>query len=228
MVKPLALRFPAASVAGLVLTLGFPFLFLLVPSMAHQTLSNQRQDLWVVVSEWAATIALAAIVVFWERLPFAASIGLRKPRWFDALATVLAIFATMLTAGIVAAVFHLSSAQLSSVNPAAIQALPFALRLAMTLTAGFCEEVLLRGYALERLASLTGSIWIGVPIVITVFTLGHVVRYGVSLQLIGVAIIGTFLTLLYAWRRNLWPCIAMHWIIDGVGLLLAPSFAHPA
>ncbi len=222
----MASRYPWGSIAGLIFALAFPFSLMLVPSMAHQDLADVRQDLWMAAAEWAATLILVMISVYWERLPFAASVGLRKPQWFDAIAALLALVATFATASIVLAAFRLNGAALSPEKAAEVQALPLLLRLTMVLTAGFCEEVIYRGYALERMASLTRTIWIGVPVTILLFTLAHTVRYGFSPGLIGVAVTGTFLALLYVWRRNLWPCIAMHWIIDGVGLLLGPIGGH--
>ena len=41
---------------------------------------------------------------------------------------------------------------------------------------------------------------------------------------LGVAGIAVMLTLLYIWRRNIWPCIALHWLIDGFPLLVIPAF----
>jgi uncharacterized protein len=226
--KSIALRSPIPSIVGLVFALGWPFvLFLIIPSRAQPDITNARQDLQTVVAEWAAVLILALIIVFWERLPFAASIGLRKPSWFDALATVLALVATVVTFAIVELAMHLPKGVISNIDPAKLQAMPFLLRLLLVLTAGFCEEVLFRGYAVERLALLTGRVWIGAFVAIVLFTLAHVARYGFSPSLIGVAVTGVFLTLLYAWRRNLWPCIAMHWTIDGIALLLAPAFVHP-
>jgi len=202
-------------------------LFWLVPGQTHQSVTNANQDLQIILVEWVATILLASIVVFWERLPFAASVGLRKPRWLDILAVLLALIATSVTIWTIAYAFGLKASALPNVDPAKLKALPFALRFTLVLTAGFCEEVLFRGYAIERLAALTGKLWVGALAAIALFTLGHVARYGFSVGLLGVGIIAVFVTLLYVWRRSLWPCIAMHWIIDGLPLLLGPIFIRP-
>jgi membrane protease YdiL (CAAX protease family) len=63
---------------------------------------------------------------------------------------------------------------------------------------------------------------------IALFTLGHFGRYGFSPGLLAVAVIGAALSFLYVWRRNIWPCIVLHWFIDGTQLLIATAFvAHP-
>jgi membrane protease YdiL (CAAX protease family) len=93
------------------------------------------------------------------------------------------------------------------------------------LTAGFCEELMFRAYAIERLAMFSGKLWVGGLVTAVLFTLGHVPRYGWSVSLAGVFIIGTFLTVLYVRQRNLWLCAAVHAASDAMGLVIGPAFA---
>lgn len=101
---------------------------------------------------------------------------------------------------------------------------PFGLRAALIITAGICEEILFRGYALERLALFTKNIWIAGLVGTILFTLAHAPRYGFRPDLIGVFAIGAILSLVYIWRRNIAGCIALHWLIDGSGVLFVPAF----
>lgn len=227
---PLVLRSKTASIVGLVIALGWPLLFLATPWQAHQNIANAGQDVGVLIAEWLAFAVIAAIVVFWERLPLFASVGLRRPRWADFGAMLLAFVALFILLALIGVLARASGASgvsfAGSADMKAIFAIPFALRLGVVLTAGFCEEFFFRGYAIERLTALTGKTWIGVVAAIVLFTLGHVARYGFTLGLLGVAVIATALSVLYAVRRNLWPCIAMHWIVDGLPLVVAPFFLH--
>jgi membrane protease YdiL (CAAX protease family) len=86
------------------------------------------------------------------------------------------------------------------------------------LTAGFVEEVLYRGYAIERVAYLTGSHWIGGAFSIAVFALVHLPFWGAGI-LFSSAFAGTVFTLLYVWLRNLWPCIIAHTLLDAIALI---------
>lgn len=173
--------------------------------------------------EWLALAALILIVVFWERLPLFASLGIRRLAKMD-VGIIAAI--VVLTIAVVGFLAH-SPPKMPRAGNMLAQALavPFWLRVALVLTAGICEELFFRGYAIERLRGLTGNTWIGALLGTVLFTLGHIPRYGLSSGLLGVAFIGALLSAIYVWRRNLFPCIALHWFFDAISLLAIPSFA---
>ncbi|MBV9149528.1 MAG: CPBP family intramembrane metalloprotease [Candidatus Eremiobacteraeota bacterium] len=223
MAVALNLRARTPTIVGLIVALGWPLLFLVLPNQRHQNVTDMRQDEQIIAFEWIVTILVALIIIFWERLPLAHSVGLRRPVWRDALIALVALIVLAVTIAIVAFALHTRSA-FSNVDPTKLRALPFALRFGIVFTAGFCEEFLFRGYAIERLIALTGKLWIGGVGAIVLFTVGHIARYGIGVELLGVAIIATFLTLIYIRRRSLWPCIVMHWVVDGLPLVVAPHF----
>jgi membrane protease YdiL (CAAX protease family) len=107
-------------------------------------------------------------------------------------------------------------------------AIPIGIRIFTFLTAGFCEELLFRAYAIERLTMLTGNLWAGSIAAVVLFTLGHIPRYGFGPELLGVLFIAVALTALYAWRRNFWVCATMHAAIDAFGLVVAPALSAHA
>ncbi len=101
------------------------------------------------------------------------------------------------------------------------------LRIAMFVTAGFCEELTLRAYAIERLALFTGNLPIAGIVTAAVFTLAHAPRYGFTPLLLGVAVFAIALTALYLKTRNLFACAIVHALIDSVGLVIRPALgAH--
>jgi uncharacterized protein len=208
----------AAAIAGLIVALGSPFLLPYLPGQAHQNIADVKQNIGILVFEWIVALAILAIVLFWERLPLG-SIGFRTPSWRDvgamAITTVGLFVATALFAALAPSIA-------SGATPAQIVAVPLALRIALFLTAGFCEELMFRAYAIERLTLFTGKLWISGAVSVALFTLGHVPRYSFHLSLVAVAIIAAFLTALYLWRRNFWLCAAMHAIVDCIGLVIAP------
>lgn len=111
---------------------------------------------------------------------------------------------------------HLSESQQVS----QLMATPFWWRLISVIRAAIGEEILFRGFAIERGRELFGSLRIASTLSWIVFTLEHVSTWGWSHILIA-GFGGLLLTLLYVWRRNLWINIIAHFIVDGASVLLA-------
>ncbi len=97
-------------------------------------------------------------------------------------------------------------------------ATPFLWRFFSVIRAAVGEEILFRGYAIERLQEITGSKFVAAALSCTIFTLEHVGPWGWShLLLAGFG--GIILTVLYLSRRNLWVNIIAHFIVDGAAFL---------
>ncbi|MDQ2866213.1 MAG: CPBP family intramembrane metalloprotease [Candidatus Eremiobacteraeota bacterium] len=209
-----------ATIVGLIFALGWPAIF---PIVQHrqQDLGNVKQDFGIIVLEWTALIVLFGIVLFWERLNPLDSTGFVRPKHIDlAIVGGLVVLAAIVTA--VLAHAHITMPRKGNMLAQALD-VPVALRIALVVTAGICEEAFFRGYALERLRALTGNIWVGALIGTALFTAAHIPRYGLSVGLIGVAATGAVLSAIYVWRRNLLPCIALHCFLDGMSLLAIPA-----
>lgn len=98
---------------------------------------------------------------------------------------------------------------------------PSLLLLSVTqLRAGICEELCVRGYAIERLQFLTGSRWIAGSLSLSVFALSHfrAGALGIILALAG----GLVLTLLYMWRRDLLANMITHTVADFIPNVMLP------
>jgi CAAX protease family protein len=94
--------------------------------------------------------------------------------------------------------------------------------LALTLTAGFCEEVIYRGYLQRQFAALTQSAAGGIVLQALTFGAGHTYQ-GWRFVLI-IAVIGTMFGLLAHRCRSLRPGMMAHFLQDGIGGLLARKF----
>lgn len=82
------------------------------------------------------------------------------------------------------------------------------------LTAGITEEILFRGYSLERLHEITGNKWISGLISLIFFVAVHATGWNIA-HIIGVVIpLGIILTGLYFWQRNLLFVMIVHVVID--------------
>ena len=94
--------------------------------------------------------------------------------------------------------------------------------LTLTLTAGFCEEVIYRGYLQHQFAALTQSALGGIVLQALAFGAGHTYQ-GWRFVLI-IAVIGTMFGLLAHRCRSLRPGMVAHFLQDSIGGFLARKF----
>ena len=87
------------------------------------------------------------------------------------------------------------------------------------LTAGFCEEVVFRGYFQRQFSILTRSTAAGVVLQGVVF--GAVHGYQGWKYMLLIAVFGSLFGLLALWRGSLRPGMIAHFVQDGVGGLVA-------
>jgi membrane protease YdiL (CAAX protease family) len=168
---------------------------------------------------WSIVILLLLYVRKIEIRPLS-SIGFRRPRFSDvligiaagviALAGIAAIFYGIFPA------FHLDESH----NVNQLLATPLWWRLMSVVRAAVGEEMLFRGYVIERGQELTKSMTAACLLSWVVFTIEHVGTWGWS-HVIVAGFGGLVLTALYVCRRNLWCNILAHLIVDGVGVLAA-------
>jgi membrane protease YdiL (CAAX protease family) len=170
---------------------------------------------------WAYLAAMLLYVRRIERRPLA-SIGFRPPGAANLALGVLAGVAVLAMLGamyfLVLPALHLDDSVAATANGGALMATPFWWRLVSTVRAAVAEEVLFRGYAMERIEELTGSRAVATVLSLAVFTLDHVSSWGWSHELV-VAVGGLAFSLLYLWRRNLWVNIIAHFIVDAASVL---------
>ena len=98
---------------------------------------------------------------------------------------------------------------------------PILVSLFTAFTAGVAEEILYRGFLIERLAAITGSLSWGAVIAFIAFVLMHLQFWGLG-GLIQIGVWTLVVTGLYVWRRNLGACMLMHFLNDTFALVLAP------
>ncbi len=99
---------------------------------------------------------------------------------------------------------------------------PIWLRALLAARAGFVEEILYRGYLIERLNRLTDKVWPGALLSLVIHTVIHIPPLGPG-QTLGVVFpISAILTGLYVWKRNLTLNITVHFLIDFLVLVLIP------
>jgi membrane protease YdiL (CAAX protease family) len=97
-----------------------------------------------------------------------------------------------------------------------------ALFLVVAASAGFCEEIVFRGYLLNQFRAMTGSTWAAVVIQAFVFGASHGYEGPKTMILLGVY--GVMFGVLARWRRSLRPGMLAHALHDGVVGLVARHF----
>lgn len=172
---------------------------------------------------WMMGIGVVIVVLFWERQPLR-SIGLRRLTVKEGLLSLLfgiLLFILVPALGIFTErVVGISTSTMGVV--AALAKYPIWFRAILAARAGFVEEILYRGYPIERLNRLTGRIWLGALISLIIHTAIHIPPLGLGHTLCVVLPISAILTGLYVWKRNLTLNITVHFLIDFLALVLLP------
>lgn len=119
---------------------------------------------------------------------------------------------------------------LKAVPPPSLQAMmprtavEMTLWVLLSLTGGFCEEVIFRGYLQRQFSALTHSLWGGIVLQSIAFGLSHGYQ-GWRLMSI-IAIYGACFGWLAHWRRSLRPGMLGHAVQDTAGGLLSYLQMH--
>ena len=138
--------------------------------------------------------------------------------WIVSL-VVLAVIASLLRP------FHLGTAQKTLAALAPRTATEMLLWIALSCSAGFCEEFVFRGYLLRQFSSPIHRLWLGVVASSLLFGIGH--GYEGAAGMIAIAAYGALFCGLTILRRTLRPGMmahAWHDIFSGAMLALAHHF----
>lgn len=168
---------------------------------------------------WLMAGLLLAYVLFYERRPLR-SIGFAKLDW-KSLAWGVGGAAVMVAgmAFIYLVIFPALGLLAKEEQMGDVKALPLWLRIGLVTRAAVFEELFYRGFAIERLADLTGRRWLAALISLGMFTIAHLGYWGWT-HLIVAGFGGLVLTALYLMRRDLASNMVAHWLTDAVGFLL--------
>lgn len=168
--------------------------------------------------QWAVALAVLGVVVGIEDRSLA-SVGFRRPAWRDLayLVGTAAVVMAVFIAGppLIAATGLPTTEGASSPEPTA----GIGVALLGAVTTGVVEEILYRGYPLERLLEHTDSAAVAGTLTVAVFTLAHLVAWPVG-NVVLVAAVSVVLTAVYLRRRTLVPVVGAHvgiWVLAVLG-----------
>ena len=175
-----------------------------------------REAVW-----WFYAVALLVWLLKAEKLPLR-SIGLRLPTG-KTIAFGLLGFVALLAVFVVHFAVLIPKLHLDPSGAAAqrnvILATPYWFRVLLVLRAAVVEEIIFRGYLIEKVRQVVGNTVVAVLVSITAFTLAHLSGWG-AVHLIPVFGTAVVLALLYVWKRDLGSNMIAHFLIDGMGFLL--------
>jgi membrane protease YdiL (CAAX protease family) len=152
------------------------------------------------------------------------SIGFRKfPRKYIWIAIVAYLVYVLISAGLEPVLKSMGLQSLRDLSPT-LKDYGFPLLFGLFLTGTFVEEILYRGYIIERVTELTGRKWLAGTISWLTFTLVHIRFFGLG-PMLEVAVIAAILVMLYTRAKSIWPAIIVHGISDVIGFLIGPFIA---
>ena len=207
------------SIAGLLIALGGPPLVAFYGTHGASRPESLATNLLCQAALLGLLMAIMLIVLVWERAPLS-SLGLRPVglSTFAWAAGIAALFIFLLGPVILRIPEWLGRPGFD--RPLAdLQKLPVWYLLLAVLVGGSVEELLYRGFAIERLAHIIGSDWLAAAAVIALFGLGHVPLWGWTPALTTM-IPGAVLTIFYLWHRDITANILAHVATDFVGIVL--------
>lgn len=214
---------PRRNIVPTIVGLGLALFALPIFSAAYRAIAGENRSNWQVLTREIAIFLLVAsllwIVKRWERLPLT-SIGLRfnalptsllRGLWLGAilLAVTVGLYLLLRRFGV-----HLGEDHGSAFHPSLLIITVGMLR------AGVAEEIFYRGFAIERLQSLTGSKLFAVLMPLTIFAVSHY-RQGVG-GIAAALVLGGILTVFYMKFRDLVANITAHFLADFVLNVVLP------
>jgi len=169
------------------------------------------------VLQWIVVIFLLLIIFFWEKKPLN-SIGIKKITKMDVIWGFVVLIIQVLSNVVIerlVILLHLVSQSSETVH---VLMLPYSLKIFLVLTAGITEEIIFRGYLIERINLLSGRLVFSAIISYFVFVIFHIPFWGFG-GAIQMAVWTIPITILYVRRRNLTTCIFVHLLYDGAILV---------
>lgn len=161
--------------------------------------------------QWGLVVAVVGVAVSSEGQSLA-EIGFRRPTWVDLGYTLAAVIAALLVfAGTdpVVEALGLPMAEDAATMSASVG---LGIALAGAVTTGIVEEILFRGYPIERLLAYTDSPLVAGGLAWGVFTLAHTVVWPVG-NLLQIAAVAAVFTFVYIRLRTLVPVISAHVLV---------------
>lgn len=203
------------TLAGLILSIFGYFLVLLIKNLTSFSMRLPEQNLAFLglILIWILVVILLIIVRNGEKRAFS-SIGFKSISGKEILLAVGVGIVLSLTVPL----FTLIASQVIPANSAGIDDVvsntSWWLIFVSILTAGITEEIVFRGYIIERMVEITKKNWIGILVSVIAFVLPHTMSWNMTHVIAVVLPLGLILSGLYLWKRNVVFNMIVHIVID--------------
>ncbi|MEN8172951.1 MAG: type II CAAX endopeptidase family protein [Chloroflexota bacterium] len=201
--------------AGLLLSIFGYLLVLATTSLSpiSNTLSEQKLTIIGLILIWLLVAVLLVIVRKGEKRTFS-SIGFKSITGRDILLAIVIGAALSLTVPL----FTLLASQIFPSNGGdiheVVSSTSWWMIFVSVLTAGITEEIIFRGYIIERINEITKKKWTAVLVSLIAFILPHTMSWNMTHVIAVVLPLGLILSGLYLWKRNLLFNMIIHVVID--------------
>ena len=158
--------------------------------------------------QWGIAGTVVGVTIGSKRQSFT-DIGFRRLGWLDigyTVAPVIAVLLVFVSADPIVARLGLSVAEAVGTMTTGVS---ITVALAGAVTTGIVEQILFRGYPIERLLEYTDSSLFAGGLTWAVFTLGHAVVWPIG-DLLQIGAVAAIPTAVYVRRRTLIPVISAH------------------
>lgn len=195
--------------AGISIALLLPILFnLVILPLLKVKLGEETSDYLGIAAMWAITLLLAFYIRIFENVKLSLygfkSLSVKMILIATGLGILLSLFIPLFYSGVSFLFEHNSGLQ-------TIEEKSSILVLAGVITAAFTEEILFRGYPLEKLKKYK---WWGPVSSVVAFTLAHAQNWSI-LHILGIVLpLGIILTIAYIKTRNIFFVMIIHLMID--------------
>ena len=164
------------------------------------------------VRMWAISGVLVALVLYWEQRPLA-SIGLQRPTVKTIGLGVGGFIANLVVFTLLNPIINALGLGTTQEAVRAYSPLSIWITVLLAVTAGITEEIIFRGYLLERIEEATGALWVGAVLSAVIFTLLHLPQWGAGATL-QIGIWTAIVTVYYIMTRDLGATILLHVLND--------------
>lgn len=199
------------TLAGIFLSL-FGYIFVLgIKSLT--ALSERNSTILGLILIWLLVIILLAIVKWGEKRAFS-SLGAKPITGKEILLAVgIGILLSLMVPILTLLVSQIIPSDGGDIE-AVVSNTSWWMMLAGILTAGITEEIIFRGYLIERIIELTKKNWVALSVSLIAFVLPHTMSWNLTHVIAVVLPLGLILSGMYLWKRNLLFNMIIHIVID--------------
>ncbi|MCF2165973.1 CPBP family intramembrane glutamic endopeptidase [Halobacterium salinarum] len=168
-------------------------------------------------TQWGIVVAVVGVAISVEEQSFA-GIGFRRPTWLDLGYTAATVIVVLLVFAGTDPVVEALGLPVTGDAGTMAAGVGVGVALAGAVTTGIVEEILFRGYPIERLLAYTDSPFVAGGLTWGVFTVAHAAVWPVG-NLLQIGAVAAMLTVVYLRRRTLFPVIGAHSLVWALAVM---------